>query len=83
MALDPSLEQILHHSLQAGNEESPAIEPSLAYRLQMAIVKAAENLEANGLPAVLLVANSLRAVLARFLKASMPHLYVFIVLRSA
>ena len=76
MALDNSLEQILHHSIQVSGDELPAIEPGLAQRLQSAVAKVMMNQDANGQPTVLLVANSLRAILARFLKSTAPNLHV-------
>jgi flagellar biosynthesis protein FlhA len=76
VALDTSLEQILHQCIQVAGDELPAIEPGLAQRLQKAVSKVAMVHETNGQPLVLLVANSLRAILAKFLKSSTPNLHV-------
>lgn len=76
MTLDSSLEQILQQSIQTGSEDAPAIEPGLAQRLQVLLSKATLNQETSGVPAVLLVAGSVRTTLAKFFKASIPGLHV-------
>jgi len=75
MALDPELEQLLSASLTQAASNA-ALEPGLAERLQTRLAESAARQETAGEPAVLMVAPSLRASLARFARASVPALHV-------
>ncbi len=75
ISLDPELDRILQQSLQA-TAGSGALEPGLAARLQRSVVAAAQRQELAGEPAVLLVSDPLRPVLARFFRQSAPKLHV-------
>ena len=76
ITLDPNLEQILHQSLQASNDESVNIEPGLAEKLQRSLKDAAEKQEAAGKAAVLLTSPGLRTSLAHFARFGIPGLHV-------
>ena len=73
MVLDPALERTL---MQAATVESSVIEPQLADSLVSGTRTAAEKQEQFGLPAVLLVPQPLRVLLARFLRRAIPQLKV-------
>jgi flagellar biosynthesis protein FlhA len=74
IALDPALERLLMQAVGAG--DAAAIEPALAETLAVQAKSAAEEQEAVGLPAVLLVPAALRLLLSRFLRRSVPTLRV-------
>jgi len=74
IALDPSLERILMQAVGSG--DAAAIEPSLADTIQAQAKSNADDQEAVGLPAVLLVPAPLRLLLSRFLRRSVPSLRV-------
>ena len=76
LALDPALERILMQAVQAGNGDGAGLEPDLADTLLTQARNAAEQQEALGLPAVLLVPASLRLLLSRFLRRAVPQLRV-------
>ncbi|HZO22413.1 MAG TPA: flagellar biosynthesis protein FlhA [Steroidobacteraceae bacterium] len=75
ITLEPELERLLQNSL-AGNSTSPGLEPGLAERLQRRVGESARRQEGAGEPAVLLVPPSLRHMLARFMRSSVPNLHV-------
>lgn len=75
MALDPQLERILVQAV-SGSGEGATIEPGLADTLVRETATAAQRQEELGLPAVLLVPGSIRALLSRFLRRSVPQLKV-------
>ena len=75
MSLDPTLERLLTQAL-AGGSENTSFEPGLAETLIKETAAAAERQETLGLPAVLLVPPSLRLLLSRFLRRSVPQLKV-------
>jgi flagellar biosynthesis protein FlhA len=75
MALDPGLERILAQAVASGGAEG-VLEPSLADNLLRETASAAQRQEDLGLPAVILVPNSLRWLLARFLRRAVPNLRV-------
>jgi flagellar biosynthesis protein FlhA len=75
MSLDPSLERLLSQAV-AGSGEHASFEPSLADTLVREAATAAQRQEELGLPAVLLVPASLRLLLSRFLRRSVPQLKV-------
>ncbi len=68
ITLDPSLEQILHQSIQMADESGGSVEPGLAERLHSALTESAQKQELAGQPAVLLVSAPLRVMLARFVR---------------
>ena len=76
IALDPGLERLLQQALQTGGPDGGAIEPGLADTLMRETAAAAQRQEDLGLPAVLLVPNGLRWLLARFLRRAVPSLKV-------
>lgn len=75
MTLDASLEQILLKAVQQSAQQndgmiddSVAIEPGIAEKLQQTLVQAAQRQELAGNPAVLLVSAALRPLLSRFVR---------------
>lgn len=76
ITLDPSLEQLLHQTIQAGEGGAMNIEPGLAERIHSSLQEAAREQEQSGLPAVLLVSAMLRPMLARFVRHTIPALHV-------
>jgi len=75
MSLDPTLERLLSQAV-SGSSENTSFEPGLADTLVRETAAAAERQEALGLPAVLLVPGSLRVLLSRFLRRTVPQLKV-------
>lgn len=80
VALEPAMEQLLLKSYQqaqqSGNTDDLVLEPSLAERLQTALIDASQRQEMAGKPAVLLVAAILRPVLAKFVRYSASDMKV-------
>jgi len=76
MALEPGLEQILMQAVGSRGESGVGLEPGLAERLVRGSAQAAEQRNANGQPAVLLVPPAIRTLLSRFLRRSAPNLHV-------
>jgi len=76
ITLDPELERLLSNSLAGNATTTPGLEPGLAERLQQSLVDAAQRQERGGQPAVLLTPPNLRATLSRFLRVTVPSLYV-------
>lgn len=78
--LQPSMEQLLHNSLiqaqQSGNGDDIILEPGLAEQLQEALVNSASQQEAAGKPAVLLVSQPIRDVMAKFVRYSAADIKV-------
>ncbi|HZP12017.1 MAG TPA: flagellar biosynthesis protein FlhA [Nevskiaceae bacterium] len=72
MTLAQPLERMLHDSLQGGG----VMEPGLAERLHRSLNEGVQRQEASGQPAVLLVSQPLRPMLARFVRHSIPTLKV-------
>lgn len=76
ITLDPALEQILLKAVQQAAqhndgsvaEDSVAIEPGIAERLQQALAQATQRQEIAGNPSVLLVSAALRPMLSRFVR---------------
>ena len=75
MSLDPALERLLMQAVSGGGENS-SFEPGLADTLLRETANAASRQENIGLPAVLLVPASLRLLLSRFLRRTIPQLKV-------
>ena len=73
MTLEPELEALLMRSAGAG---AGAVEPGLLDRLQHALTDAAERQEAAGRPAVLVVSDGVRGLLARFVRFGKRTLHV-------
>ncbi len=76
ITLDPGLEQILHQSVQGDGTGGSALEPGLAEKMNQSLMEAVQQQEAIGQPAVLLVAPSIRRLLARMFRHSLPDLAV-------
>ncbi|HET7267216.1 MAG TPA: flagellar biosynthesis protein FlhA [Oleiagrimonas sp.] len=72
MGLDAGLEQVLDQAVNGGS----ALEPGLADTLMQSAAHAMEHQEASGDPSVLVVAPSLRPLMARFLRRGLPQLAV-------
>ncbi|HXE37048.1 MAG TPA: flagellar biosynthesis protein FlhA [Azonexus sp.] len=75
MSLDPTLERLLSQAVSGGSENT-SFEPGLADTLVRETAAAAQRQEGLGLPAVLLVPASLRLLLSRFLRRTVPQLKV-------
>ncbi len=75
MTLDNRLERLLMQTMQSGADVG-AMEPGLADTITMQTDAAAQSQQKMGLPAVLLVPGPLRALLARFLRRSVPQVRV-------
>jgi len=75
MSLDPTLERLLSQAIAGGNENT-SFEPGLADTLVRETAAASERQESLGLPAVLLVPGSLRLLLSKFLRRTVPQLKV-------
>jgi flagellar biosynthesis protein FlhA len=76
ITLDPSLEQILHKSLQTAGDGGAGLEPGLAEQMHQSIEESAQRMEMEGSAAVLLVSSFIRPWLARFVRHSIPGLHV-------
>lgn len=76
ITLAPNLEQILLQSIQMSGEGGAGIEPGLAENLHKALSDSAQRQEAVGQPSVLLVSATVRPLLARFVRYSIPGLNV-------
>jgi flagellar biosynthesis protein FlhA len=75
LTLDPTLEQLLHQTLQ-GADQAGGLEPGLAENLHRSLIEQAQRQEASGHTAVLLVSSAIRAMLARFVRHSIPNMHV-------
>jgi len=76
IALDPELERLLLHAVDAGSPERATIEPGLAETLMREAATATQKQEQGGLTPVLIVPGPLRPLLARFLRRTLPQLRV-------
>ncbi len=81
ITLEPSLEQLLLKTVQqskqqTGVSDNMILEPSMTEKLQQSLLEATRNQEMAGNPAVLLVSNILRPVLANFVRSLMDNLHV-------
>lgn len=80
LTLDPNLEQLLLKSLQPGahadGSDGLVIEPNMADSIQSSLLEEANNQEAAGNPAVLLVTSQLRSAMSQFLRNSVEGLKV-------
>jgi flagellar biosynthesis protein FlhA len=73
IALEPQLERVVSQAL-AG--EGGGLEPSLADLIATGAARAAEKLDREGVPAVLLVPDRVRTLLARLVRRGAPRLRV-------
>ncbi len=76
ITLDNRLERLLMQALNTTGPEGAGIEPGLADTLAQQTAQAAQQQEQLGLTPVLLVPGSLRPLLARFLRRTLPQLKV-------
>ncbi len=76
ITLDPALEQLLLQSMQNAVEGTLGLEPGLAEQMHGALMQQAQQQEAQGQPAVLLVSPPLRPWMARLFRHSIPSLNV-------
>jgi len=76
ITVNPSLEQLLHQSLQTATEGGVGLEPGLASTLQGSLVDAVRRQEAAGKPAILVVAQTLRPMIAKLARHMAPALRV-------
>ncbi len=76
ITLDPNLEQLLQQTLQTEDGAGVGIEPGLAERLHTSLAETAQQQEAAGQPAVLLVSSPIRTMLSRFIRHGIPGLHV-------
>ena len=77
ITLDPKLDQILQQTIQPSTSGGGAgLEPGLAERLHVSLAEAVSKQDVRGEPAVLLVADPLRALLSRMTREALPALKV-------
>ncbi len=76
MTLHPSLEQILLQSVQGQDGNVLAFEPGMAQMIHSSLKQSSETQLARGEPAVLLVSQNLRGMLARMVRHAIPGLHV-------
>ncbi|MEM7100293.1 MAG: flagellar biosynthesis protein FlhA [Pseudomonadota bacterium] len=79
ITLDPDLEHLLlqtRNNQAAQNTDTPMLEPNMAEQLQTSLLELAQQREAMGKPAVLLVAAGIRALLSRFMRMSKAMVHV-------
>jgi flagellar biosynthesis protein FlhA len=76
VALDPTLEQVLMQATRAKGPDGAGLEPALAENLLKQTGTLVQQQEQMGQQTVLLVPAPLRALLARFLRRSVPQLKV-------
>ena len=76
ITLPAELEQILLRTLQMGKDEQAPLEPGLAERLHGTLLETAQKQEVLGQPAILLVPDVIRVMLARFVRHGVPNLHV-------
>ncbi|MDR5612788.1 MAG: FHIPEP family type III secretion protein [Arsenophonus sp.] len=72
IGLDVSLERVLIQALQSGG----GLEPGLAGNIEQQTIEAINNQSLIGAPQVLIVNHSLRPLMSRFLRRSLPQLAV-------
>ena len=76
ITLDQTLEQLLLETVRTQGAGGMALEPGLSGKLHQSLLDSAQRQELAGQPAVLLVSGSLRVMLARFVKHSIPIMHV-------
>ncbi len=70
------LKTVQQSKQQTGSSDNMILEPTMTERLQQSLLEATRNQEMAGNPAVLLVSNILRPVLANFVRSLMDNLHV-------
>lgn len=82
ISMEPALEQLLMKSVQQAQqvgdvgEDSALLEPGMAEKLQKSLLQAAEKQEMAGKPPVLLVAATIRPLMARFVRYGLQNVQV-------
>ena len=76
ITLEPSLDQILHQTVQASEEGAMGLEPGLAERIYQGLAETAKRQELANEPAIALVADRLRPLIARMARHAAPTLRV-------
>ncbi|MBC3874989.1 flagellar biosynthesis protein FlhA [Undibacterium flavidum] len=76
MTLDNKLERLLMQTLQGHGADGASMEPGLADTLALQTEAAAQHQQQLGITPVLLVPGPLRALLARFLRRTLPQVKV-------
>lgn len=76
LVLEPQLERLLMNALSTSGPEGTGIEPGLADSVIRQTAQATQEMEQAGLPSILLVPHSLRAMISRFLRRAIPNLHV-------
>ncbi|CAK0772648.1 flagellar biosynthesis protein FlhA [Gammaproteobacteria bacterium] len=76
ITLDPALEQLMHQGIQSGGEAGPMLEPGLTERIHKSLAETSNRQETLGQPAILVVSAALRPWMSRFVRHSVPGLYV-------
>jgi flagellar biosynthesis protein FlhA len=74
IAIDPSLERLLVQAL--GNASGPALDPGVADILSRSAAEVALKQEELGIPACLLVPDTIRSAIARLVRRVAPRLQV-------
>ena len=74
--LSPKLEQLLQKTIHEGPDSYFALEPTLAEKMQDSVRDLAQQQEAVGLPAVLLVTSGLRVMLSKLFRTSVKNLHI-------
>jgi flagellar biosynthesis protein FlhA len=76
ITLDPEMEQLLLHALQATDDGSASLEPGLAENMHKNLQEAAQRQEMKGESSILVVQAGLRSWISRFIRHSIPGLNV-------
>ena len=72
MKIKPSFPEFV----EMANQGNVSIEPGLADRLHQSLSESAQQMEASGKPAILLVPGQLRQVLSKFIRHTIPAMHV-------
>ena len=76
ITLEPSLDQISHQTVLASEEGAMGLEPGLAERIYQGLAETAKRQELANEPAIALVADRLRPLIARMARHAAPTLRV-------
>jgi len=74
--LEPSLEQLLHNSLQTANEAGLGLEPRLLEQMVQFLKESAQKMEIEGQVAILMVSDFVRPWLSQYIRHSIVGLHV-------
>jgi len=74
--LDPSLEQLLHNSLQTANEAGAGVEPGLLEQMVQSLKESAQKMEIEGQVAILVIPAFIRPWLSQHIRYSIVGLHV-------